>query len=123
MEAPDWRSAAGRGPGLRRARDAWHCLPSPSTLATSSSRNSSSVEPPPADDGFGMKSAAPSRSASRAIAPPFVVTGGVAGLLVRYVLLLEAFLRTDDPREDWKRLLCFLSPITIAEGLAVEVPR
>ncbi len=37
--------------------------------------------------------------------------------------LLEAFLRTDDPREDWKRLLCFLSPITIAEGLAVEVPR
>ena len=37
--------------------------------------------------------------------------------------LLEAFLRTDDPREDWKRLLCFLSPITIAGGLAVEVSR
>ncbi len=37
--------------------------------------------------------------------------------------LLEAFLRTDDPYQDWKRLLEFLSPITIAGGLAIEVSR
>ena len=30
--------------------------------------------------------------------------------------LLEAFGRTDDPSQDWARLLRFLSPITIAEG-------
>jgi hypothetical protein len=37
--------------------------------------------------------------------------------------LLEAFLRTNDPCRDWKRLLKFLSPITTAGGLAIEVSR
>ena len=37
--------------------------------------------------------------------------------------LLEAFLRTDDPCQDWGRLLRFLSPITIAGGLKIEVLR
>ena len=37
--------------------------------------------------------------------------------------LLEAFLRTDDPFQDWGRLLRFLSPITIAGGLSIEVSR
>lgn len=35
--------------------------------------------------------------------------------------LLEAFLRSDDPAQDWGRLLRFLSPITIAGGLRIEV--
>ena len=35
--------------------------------------------------------------------------------------LLEAFLRTDDPFEDWKKLFRFLSPITITGGLKIEV--
>jgi hypothetical protein len=35
--------------------------------------------------------------------------------------LLEAFLRTDDDRQGWGRLLRFLSPITIAGGLVIEV--
>jgi hypothetical protein len=32
-------------------------------------------------------------------------------------VLLDAFLRSDDPSEDWKCLLKFLSPITITGGL------
>ncbi len=35
--------------------------------------------------------------------------------------LLEAFLHSDDPTQDWGRLLRFLSPITIAGGLRIEV--
>jgi hypothetical protein len=35
--------------------------------------------------------------------------------------LLEVFLRGDDPCHEWGRLLCFLSPITITGGLAIEV--
>ena len=34
--------------------------------------------------------------------------------------LLEAFLRRADSREDWKRLLEFLSPITVTGGLAIK---
>ena len=37
--------------------------------------------------------------------------------------LLEAFLRSHDPLKDWERLLLFLSPITIAGGLKIEVRR
>lgn len=37
--------------------------------------------------------------------------------------LVEAFHRTGDPCQDWRRLLEFLSPITIAGGLAIEVSR
>jgi hypothetical protein len=37
--------------------------------------------------------------------------------------LLEAFLRGDDPGQEWGRLLCFLSPITIPRGLTIKVPR
>jgi hypothetical protein len=37
--------------------------------------------------------------------------------------LLEAFHRTDDPCQDWGQLLRFLSPITIAGGLKIEVSR
>jgi hypothetical protein len=37
--------------------------------------------------------------------------------------LLEAFLHTGDPFKDWEKLLCFLSPITIAGGLKIEVSR
>jgi hypothetical protein len=33
--------------------------------------------------------------------------------------LLEAFLHREDSLEDWKRLLKFLSPITITGGLAI----
>jgi len=33
--------------------------------------------------------------------------------------LLEAFIRSDDSWEEWKRLLEFLSPITIAGGLRI----
>jgi hypothetical protein len=35
-------------------------------------------------------------------------------------VLLDAFLRSDDPREDWKHLLEFLSPITVTGGLLIE---
>jgi hypothetical protein len=39
--------------------------------------------------------------------------------------LLQAFVRADDPhdvqREDWKRLLEFLGPITITGGLAIKI--
>jgi hypothetical protein len=35
--------------------------------------------------------------------------------------LLEAFLISGDPCDDWGRLLCFLSPITITGGLRIEV--
>jgi hypothetical protein len=39
--------------------------------------------------------------------------------------LLRAFLqnREPDPREEWKRLLLFLSPITLAGGLKIAVSR
>jgi len=37
--------------------------------------------------------------------------------------LLEAFLRSGDPCQDWGQLLRFLSPITITGGLAIEVSR
>jgi hypothetical protein len=37
--------------------------------------------------------------------------------------LLQAFFTSDDLRGDWERLLCFLSPITIAGGLAVAIGR
>ncbi len=37
--------------------------------------------------------------------------------------LLEAFHRSDDPWQDWRRLLEFLAPITIAGGLAIEISR
>lgn len=37
--------------------------------------------------------------------------------------LLEAFVRGDDPAEEWRRLLEFLSPITIAGGLVIGVSR
>ena len=33
--------------------------------------------------------------------------------------LLEAFIHREDSREDWRRLLEFLSPITISGGLAI----
>lgn len=34
--------------------------------------------------------------------------------------LLEAFVRSDQDREGWKKLLLFLSPITITGGLKIE---
>lgn len=34
--------------------------------------------------------------------------------------LIEAFVRDDDDREGWKKLLVFLSPITISGGLKIE---
>ena len=37
--------------------------------------------------------------------------------------LLEAFLRGDDDRQGWGRLLRFLSPISIAGGLKIKVSR
>jgi hypothetical protein len=37
--------------------------------------------------------------------------------------ILEAFLRSDDSCQGWGRLLRFLSPITIAGGLVIEVSR
>jgi len=37
--------------------------------------------------------------------------------------LVAAFFRGGDPQEDWGRLLCFLSPITITGGLKMEVSR
>lgn len=37
--------------------------------------------------------------------------------------LLEAFLRTHDPWQDWARLLRFLSPITAPGDPIIEVPR
>ena len=39
------------------------------------------------------------------------------------ISLLEAFLRTDDQHRDWGKLLRFLSPITVAGGLEIEVSR
>lgn len=35
--------------------------------------------------------------------------------------LLEAFVGTGDDRDGWKKLLCFLSPITTTKGLAIKV--
>jgi hypothetical protein len=46
-----------------------------------------------------------------------------AEIIVLPLALLEAFHRTGDPCQDWKRLLEFLSPITIAGGLVIEVSR
>ncbi len=37
--------------------------------------------------------------------------------------LLDALVGTDGDREDWKRLLVFLSPITVTGGLAIKVFR
>ena len=37
--------------------------------------------------------------------------------------LVQAFCRSAEPDQDWKRLLCFLSPITITGGLKIEVSR
>lgn len=37
--------------------------------------------------------------------------------------LFDAFFRGDDPCQSWARLLRFLSPITIAGGLAIEIAR
>ena len=37
--------------------------------------------------------------------------------------LLEAFVRADDDRQGWGRLLRFLSPIAIAGGMVIEVSR
>ena len=37
--------------------------------------------------------------------------------------LLQAFFTSDNPRDDWERLLRFLAPITVAGGLAVAVGR
>jgi len=34
--------------------------------------------------------------------------------------LFDAFIQSDDSREDWKRLLEFLSPITITGGLSIK---
>ena len=44
-------------------------------------------------------------------------------IIVLPLALLEAFHRTGDPCQDWRRLLEFLAPITIAGGLAIEVSR
>lgn len=35
--------------------------------------------------------------------------------------LLEAFVGAGDDRDGWKKLLCFLSPITTTKGLAIKV--
>ena len=35
--------------------------------------------------------------------------------------LLEAFVRTGNDRDGWKKLLCFLSPITTTKGLEIKV--
>jgi hypothetical protein len=35
--------------------------------------------------------------------------------------LLDTFLRTKDPYQDWGHLLRFLSPLTIPGGPAIEV--
>ncbi len=45
-----------------------------------------------------------------------------ATLLPR-ALMVAFFTSPDAPRDDWERLLCFLSPITIAGGLAVAIRR
>ena len=37
--------------------------------------------------------------------------------------LLEAFSRSDDPCQDWGRLLLFLSPITVTGDLVIDVSR
>ncbi len=37
--------------------------------------------------------------------------------------LLEAFSRSDDPGQDWGRLLLFLSPITVTGDLVIDVSR
>jgi len=45
-----------------------------------------------------------------------------ATLLPR-ALVVAFFTSHDAPRDDWERLLRFLSPITIAGGLAIAIPR
>jgi hypothetical protein len=50
----------------------------------------------------------------------FVATVAIIALPLT---LLEAFHRTADPSQDWRRLLEFLSPISIAGGLAIGVSR
>ncbi|MBM3747474.1 MAG: hypothetical protein FJW34_16940 [Acidobacteria bacterium] len=45
-----------------------------------------------------------------------------ATLLPR-ALMVAFFISPDAPRDDWVRLLCFLAPITVADGLAVAIGR
>jgi hypothetical protein len=47
----------------------------------------------------------------------------VVEIFILPLSLTEAFLRSDDRCKDWGRLLEFLSPITIAGGLKIEVSR
>jgi hypothetical protein len=37
--------------------------------------------------------------------------------------LVEAYLRGEDAYKEWKQLLCFLSPITIAGGMVSDLSR
>jgi hypothetical protein len=37
--------------------------------------------------------------------------------------LVEAFGRTNDPYQDWVRLLRFLSPLTIPDCSMIKIPR
>jgi hypothetical protein len=45
----------------------------------------------------------------------------VADVSILPLSLLKAFVRGDDPCQEWSRLLRFLSPITITGGLVIEV--
>jgi hypothetical protein len=45
----------------------------------------------------------------------------VVKILVLPLSLLEAFVQTHEDRDGWKRLLCFLSPITITGGLKIKL--
>jgi len=45
----------------------------------------------------------------------------VADLVALPLSLLEAFLRTKDPYQDWGHLLRFLSPLTIPGGPVIEI--
>lgn len=55
------------------------------------------------------------------------VTQGRLAPLVEIVALpfslLTAFLRSEDPKQDWGNLLKFLSPITVSGGLKIAVSR
>jgi hypothetical protein len=43
--------------------------------------------------------------------------------LLPRALVVAFFTSPDAPRDDWERLLCFLAPITTADGLAVAIGR
>jgi hypothetical protein len=45
----------------------------------------------------------------------------VVALVALPLSLLDAFLRTKDPYQDWGHLLRFLSPLTIPGGLVIEI--